>query len=273
MSKKSTAVATKSNKGGAITGGSSIQQAMAAAAGAGNESLTQTDLAIPFVRILQDLSPQTKKRDEAFVEGAEAGMLYESVSQSVWPLEDGALMIPCHYQFMVNEWKKRTEGGGYIASHPDMVSAIENCADSDKHDLVDTHQHAVLIRLPNGTWSEAIFPMKSSAIKASRQWNSLVNGKTSSFIDEDGNEQTYELPRFFGVWRFRTAEKSNDQGTFFVPKTPELEANLEDMGPEGEALFNRAFAFYRQCVAGEAQVDYRKMDEAEVVEEDDEPGF
>ena len=116
--------------------------------------------------------------------------------------------------------------------------------------------------------------MKSSALKASRQWNSLVHGRKGRFIDEDGSEQSYELPRFFGTWRLKTAERTNDSGTFFVPRTPELEATLDDMGEAGEALFESAFAFYRQCVAGETQVDYRKMDETVAVsDDDDEIGF
>lgn len=272
---KSKAVAKK-KKGGALSGPSELQRAMAMAGGAGNEALTSADLAIPFLKILQDLSPQTKKRDEEYVDGAEPGMFFETVSRTLWDGDEGLVAVPCHYLSMVNEWVKRTEGGGFVASHRDMPTAMEHCTDHDKHDLIDTHQHALMVLLPNGTWTQCIFPMKSSALKASRQWNSLVNGREGSFVDEDGITQTYELPRFFATWRLKTAERTNDSGTFFVPRTPELEMTLEDMGEEGEALFERAFDFYRQCVAGEAKVDYRKMDEAVVVEDDEDidgPGF
>lgn len=253
---------------------SPMQTSMIDAAGAGNEEITQRDLMIPFLRLLQDLNPQVKKRDEAHVAGAESGMYYETVTQELWSGEDGILVIPCHYQFMVNEWVKRKHGGGFVASHPNMAAAIENCVDSEKHDLVDTHQHAVLIQYEDGSWGEAIFPLKSTGIKASKHLNSMVTGKTDSFIDQDGEEQTYELPRFHAIWRFTSMERSNEKGDFFVPKSPVKEMDLMDMGDEGEALFQRAFRFYQQCAAGEASIDYRKAgDEIESDEDSDEPPF
>ena len=44
-------------------------------AGAGQENMSQEDMMIPRLSILQDGSAQVKKRDGAYVEGAEVGMI------------------------------------------------------------------------------------------------------------------------------------------------------------------------------------------------------
>jgi len=44
-------------------------------ANAGLNNLGMDDLAIPFLRILSDTSPQIKKRDPLYIEGAESGMV------------------------------------------------------------------------------------------------------------------------------------------------------------------------------------------------------
>ncbi len=258
----------------AVKGPSPMQQAMMDASGAGNEGITQAELAIPFIRLLQDLSPQVKKKNDEYVTGAISGMMIETVSKELWSAEDdGIQMIPCHRQFLVNEWVKRKHGGGFIASHPNIGVAMEECTDHDKHDLVDTHQHAVLVKYSDGEWRPAIFPMKSTMLRASREWNSMLLGRQGTFIDEEGDEQKYLLPRFSGIWLIRTAERSNEKGDFFVPKTPEHVIELEDMGEEGVEIFNRAFDFHKQCKAGETNVDYAKMDEADDDDGDDGPSY
>ena len=47
--------------------------------GLGN--LGMDDLAIPFLRILSDTSPQIKKRDPLYIEGAESGMIYNTLQR------------------------------------------------------------------------------------------------------------------------------------------------------------------------------------------------
>ena len=59
--------------------------------------LGQDDLAIPFLRILSDTSPQVKKRDPEYVEGAEVGMLFNTLTREIYDGEKGVQAIPCSY--------------------------------------------------------------------------------------------------------------------------------------------------------------------------------
>ena len=65
--------------------------------GTGFEEVTTDDLAIPFIRILAQLSPQVNKRDGAYVEGAEAGHIYNTVQNEVYDGTQGISVIPCYY--------------------------------------------------------------------------------------------------------------------------------------------------------------------------------
>ena len=64
-------------------------------AGKGLGKLTQEDLALPFLKILGQLSPEVNKRDGKYVEGAEAGMIYNSVTGELYNGVEGINVIPC----------------------------------------------------------------------------------------------------------------------------------------------------------------------------------
>ena len=62
--------------------------------GLGFEETTSQDMAVPFLRILAQLSPQVNKRDGAYVEGAEAGMMFNTVSNKVYDCEITYIGLP-----------------------------------------------------------------------------------------------------------------------------------------------------------------------------------
>ena len=51
-----------------------------AGAGQGMENITAEDMQIPFMRILQPLSPQLIKTDSKFIKGASAGDIFNTVT-------------------------------------------------------------------------------------------------------------------------------------------------------------------------------------------------
>ena len=53
-------------------------------ANAGSQNMTQEDLALPFVRILGQLSPQVTDGDAKYIEGAKPGMIYNTVTSELF---------------------------------------------------------------------------------------------------------------------------------------------------------------------------------------------
>ena len=102
-------------------------------AGKGLGELGQDDLALPFLKILGQLSPEVNKRDGKYVEGAEPGMIYNSVTSELFDGTKGLNVIPCHYKLEYIEWRDRGEGpGAPVQIHPsssDILSQTTRGAD------------------------------------------------------------------------------------------------------------------------------------------------
>ena len=47
-----------------------------------------SEMQIPFVRILQAMSPQLKKREAEYIEGSEQGDMFNTVTKQYWTGED-----------------------------------------------------------------------------------------------------------------------------------------------------------------------------------------
>jgi len=177
----------------------------------------QKDLALPFLKILAQLSPEVNKRDGKYVEGAEAGMIYNSVTGELHNGVEGINVIPCFYKLEYLEWKDRGEGlGAPVAIYPSSSDILsETKPDANYKD-----------RLPNGNYIErtashfviilgdspstALISMKSTQLKISRKWNSMMSG-----LKLKGKNGLYTPASFSHIYRLKTTQMSNDKGTWF----------------------------------------------------------
>ena len=72
--------------------------------GMGLENIEKSDLALPFLKLLQSGSYETKKKHAKYVEGAEAGMFYNTVTKKLYNGEKGIEIIPVFYKMTYPEW-------------------------------------------------------------------------------------------------------------------------------------------------------------------------
>ena len=70
----------------------------------GAQNISQEDLALPFLKILGQLSPEVNKRDGKYVEGAEPGKIINTVTNELF---DEIQIVPCHYKRQYIEWQDR----------------------------------------------------------------------------------------------------------------------------------------------------------------------
>ncbi len=78
----------------------------------GFENMTQEDMALPFVRILGQLSPQVTDGDAKYIEGAKPGMIYNTVTSELYDGKKGIKVIPCYYKKITQSG--RIEGMGQV---------------------------------------------------------------------------------------------------------------------------------------------------------------
>ena len=80
------------------------------------------DFALPFLRVLGQLSPETNKRDAKYVEGAEPGMIFNTVTKQIYDGEKGVSVVPCYYKREYVEWSDRGEG----TSAPVAIHSVDS---------------------------------------------------------------------------------------------------------------------------------------------------
>ena len=87
-----TSIAKKENAGALST------NLFEADANAGSQNMTQEDLALPFLKVLGQLSPEVNKRDGKYVEGAEPGMILNTVTNEIFDGSKGINVLPVFYE-------------------------------------------------------------------------------------------------------------------------------------------------------------------------------
>ena len=187
---------------------------MEADAAQGAQNISQEDLALPFLKILGQLSPEVNKRDGKYVEGAEPGKIINTVTNELY---DTLNVVPCHYKRQYIEWQDRgTSTGAPVAMHEadsDIVSQTTRGKDykdrlPNGNYLDNTASHFVLTLGENP--QTALISMKSTQLKVSRKWNSMMMG-----IKMQGKNGLFTPPTYSHIYKLSTVQMSNDKGTWF----------------------------------------------------------
>ena len=241
--------------------------------GAGFEGADKDSFAIPFLQILQKMSPMVDEDSPKHIEGAKAGMFYNTVTGRLFDGKAGLKIVPCAYKRSFIQWGARDAGGGFKGEFtPEQVDemkasgklvAVENklfvpdekgAVDEKKSDYVaDTRSHFILTIDPEtGETSRAILSLASSQIKASRNLMTSLNQKK---VDVGGGRKATP-PTFANLAHLSTVGLSNDSGNWsgVVFKLDGLVTDRD--------LFAEAKDFYKSIVSGELKADYSKTDAA-----------
>lgn len=176
------------------------------------------DLALPFIKVLSQLSPQCNKSSNGYVEGAEPGMIYNTVSGKLYDGEEGIDVIPCFYKREFIEWGERGQGSGApIAIHDASYDINQAPRDANFQNrlpngniIEETANHFILIINADGH-EQALLTMKSTQRKVSRKWNSMM--LQVKMQGKDG--QSFTPPSYSQVYRLKTIPQSNAKGTWF----------------------------------------------------------
>ena len=220
--------------------------------GKGLGKLTQEDLALPFLKILGQLSPEVNKRDGKYVKGAEPGMIFNSVTGELYDGAKGIQVVPCHYKLEYIEWRDRGEGSGapvaiHSSSSDVMTKTTRDASFKDRlpngNYIERTASHFVIV---NGqTPSTALIAMKSTQLKISRKWNSMMAG-----IRLKGKNGLFTPASFSHIYQLKTIQQSNDKGTWFGWEVSKI-------GPvQDTTLYQQAKTFAENVSKGDVKVKH-----------------
>ncbi len=192
-------------------------------AGLGQEEVREEDLAIPFFKLLQKMSPEMDLED---FEG-KPGQILNTLTMQV---HDEIFVLPVFYRHVYNEWRPRAEGGGLQHQYDadEGPKMLEKCKQNDKNidilpggnELYDTREHYVLMVDGNGVPVEGLIAMKRTQNKKSTRWNSLIRS-----IKVKGKKGLFNPPSFSHVYRLGSETESNADGDLY------FNWNISNVGP------------------------------------------
>ena len=212
------------------------------------EKLGQDDLALPF---LKDLSRQDPTLDD--LPDAKAGDIYNTVTQEVYDGKEGIRVVPCAYERRFLEWVPRGQGtGAPINIYTPDQERPETSRDPDTNRdqvvggdsyIEETHQHYVLIVEGDKAFSTALLAMKSTQLKKSRKWNSMIQSRTMM-----GDKGPFTPPRYSHIYHLKTIAEENSKGSWHGWDIS-LDSQVKDM-----YLYQAARAFNETVTAGDVEV-------------------
>lgn len=230
-------------------------------AGSGFQEARADSYSLPFFRILQSMSVQTKKSDGAYVPGAEEGMFINSATLNLYPGTPGVVVVPCYFTQRLVERKTRENGGNFVAEHM-PESPIANSVTQDAkgrnvlpngNELNDVRTHYCLL-LPEYPKQQPAIPivvsLGSTQRRKSRRWMSVMQG-----ILVDTPSGPAPAPMFSRLYRLTTVPEKNDNGSWWG----------WNIALEGEVteplLYTQAKAFASVVRSGNAKVNHEEATE------------
>lgn len=182
-------------------------------AGAGFENQTSDDYAIPFIQILQALSPQLQDNDDL-----RQGMIVNTVTGESFDGKKGVAFVPATTQHVYVEWKP--ERGGFVAQHQPNSELVRHCiahqefgtyTTPEGNDLIETFYVYGVVLPPDGSASEAVVAFSSTKIKKYKGW--MTKAKTIQIQLPDGRR--FPAPLFAHRYRLKTVSEKNAKGPYF----------------------------------------------------------
>ena len=226
-------------------------------AGAGFDGMTQEDYALPFLRLLTNTSPEVGE-----IDGAMPGMIYNTVTGKIYDGKKGIQVIPCAYVRQYIEWAPRGQGtGAPVHIHPatsDILSKTHR-EPGDNKDYLDngnyienTANHYVMVIDEDGVPSPALISMKSTQLKKSRKWNSMMQS-----VKMTGKNGLFTPPMYSQLYKLTTVAESNDKGKWYGWE-------IERVGAVEQPDLYKACKLFAQSVgAGDVKVKHESGDGTE----------
>ena len=139
-------------------------------AGSGFENQSSDDYSIPFITILQALSPQLEDNPDL-----RQGMIINTVTNEAVDGKKGIAFIPATTQHVYVEFKPREQGGGFVGVHNPTSQVVINAKNASQsfgkyatpagNELIETFYVYGIVVGDDGSNSQAVLAFTSTKIK------------------------------------------------------------------------------------------------------------
>lgn len=236
-------------------------------AGVGND-ITMEDLKIPFLNLLQALSPAVQKGTDNYIEGAEPGMILNKATEQLFSATEGISLVLASRKRSYTEWKP--DRGGFAGEHEPTSRIVKNAMANavkrnelfteDGNSLEETFSlYAIQINDKGEPQGFVVIPFTSTKIKAWRSYFTKLDTARA------GDRKLTDVAPLFAMAVKLTAKgevNKKNQPYFNYDLQPLGEGMLESvLSPDSDG-FKAAKALREAIEAGRAQADYDSHENA-----------
>lgn len=236
-------------------------------AGAGFENQTSSDYSIPFLTVLQAMSPQVADPADGGIDGARPGMILNTVTGEFFAGKDGLEFIPALTQHVFVEWVPREQGGGFVAIHDINSDVVKQGKANSKefgkirlangNDLIETFYVYGVTSFDGEPQGMAVIAFTSTKIKVYKAFSTKIN----MFTLKAPNGSKQKPPLYAHALKLTTAKEKNNKGEFhnfsIAPAKGDIVSSL--LRPD-DPRFQAAKDCYDMVTAGAARASYETQD-------------
>ena len=211
----------------------------------GFEDINNLTMAIPFIKVLQQLSPELNKAKPTFVKEAEVGDFFNTVTKEVYGPSIEVIILK--FERIYTEWLPNRGGLVNYHSPADAERVAMNpqkfggWITNDGNSLQENYIYYLLI-VGHESEGVAVISMASSGIKVAKKLNRLLVTHTLA-----NGQRAFP---YYLVWNFNTEYIENDKGNWFTI-TFEFKGYINEkqyniIGPERKALPDKKLSLEAQ---------------------------
>lgn len=227
-----------------------------------NRPFERDETIIPFLRVLQPLSPTVQEEHPNYVPGAKAGMFYNLSNEMIYNGKDGITLVPITHQKNYTEWTPISKGGGFVRDWGESLDWQKNCdrdqinayrpVTRDGTEIVySIFMFVMIVDKDEGTFDPVIMPFSGTQIKKVRKWASaMINSK------EMTSQGPKMAPYHFYAYHATTIGERNEKGSWYGTKvvpllSPETSRRVRTIDlKNGVGLYQAARAFKQSLNEG-----------------------
>ena len=194
-------------------------------AGAGLQNIDSSEMMIPFLRILQALSPQVQPPEQGGLAGAKAGMILNTATNEMWPGAKGLHFYPVERDHNFVKYVPRTAGGGFLGIEgpkSELVAELRKAQGNfgkltlpDGNEMQETFYLYGLVAPEGGFPQRVMVGFASTQIKRYKAMLMRAGGLVYEAKNADGTTREIRPPLWGHRWRLAVVPDSNKKGKFF----------------------------------------------------------
>lgn len=233
-----------------------------------NTMFSADQMILPFLKVLQPLSPAVQQGTNEYVPGAKAGSFLNTATQEVYDGTTGIIIVPITHKTSYVEWKSRADGGGLVKDWNDSLDWQNICEPNQRNEyrpvtrngteIVKSILHFVLIvDKETGTFTPCVWSFFGTMIKRSKRWATTM--QNAMIQTKQGMRNAAHS---YYTYKVTTELESNNKGKWYSPKiVPNIEVvdgkqiwvsvnHLQN----GRAIWDKSIEYKKSIMEGSLQI-------------------